>query len=445
MNLPKKQKGYIILMVTFFALIIMTSVALTMSFLVIGAQKNAINSIKSTQSYYAAEAGIEDALGRINKNPAITSLAYNLVVNNVTTAVNIPNTVSGSKSVTSQANNNGVIRSEQTVCSIDMGSGTSFYYGIEVGPGGLDLEGNAEVMGNVFSSGNIFQTAGSSTIDNDVVISGNGNSISNVHVKGNVTAYSCLKGGSGAGVVDGNLTYVTGGTHTCTVKGTTTSRSTEIADQPMPIPQSQITDWENTAIGDGTVIYNGNYTTPGTGSVSLPGPGVIQGSVSIIGDAVLTTGPIEITGDLNISGSAILNMRGNVYVKGKINLTSSGQIRLDSAYGSMGGVIIADGTISTTGNVILKGSGQTGSYVMIISNSNSTSAILVGATSSTGAIFYTSAGTLYLQGNVSLAEATGYAVKLDGSSKVQYNTGLVNVYFTSGVGGRLKIISWQEN
>ena len=163
------------------------------------------------------------------------------------------------------------------------------------------------------------------------------------------------------------------------------------------------------------------------------------------GSVVFTTGPIEITGNLNISGNATLNMKGVLYVKGNITLLNSGKIVLDSSYGSLGGVVIADGIISTGGSGTFKSTGQTGSYMLVISNSNATNAITVANSNSTGTAFYTTAGTLYLAGNVTAVEATGYAVKIDGSSSVQYSSGLVNIYFTSGPGGGLKIISWQEN
>jgi len=436
-NFSKNQKGYVVLMVTFFAMLIMLSLAVSMSFLVVNAKKNITNSIKSTQSYYAAEAGVEDALVRLKKNPALTTLTYQITVNGATTTVNIPSTVGASKNITSQADNGGMKKKVQVISSIDNGASTSFYYGVEVGAGGLSMSGGTEVVGNVFSDGNI---SGSGTIDNNVVVSGNGHSISGVTVKGNTLAYSCLSGAT----INGNLIYVTGGTHTCTVKGTTTSQPTEIVEQPMPIPQSQITDWEEAAVGSGNILYNGNYSLSGVGTGSLLGPGIINGSVTLGNSTVLTTGPVEITGNLSIGGSAKLIMKGVVYVKGNIILTNSGQIDMDNSFGSSGGIIIADGIISTGGSGIFKSTGQAGSYILVISNNNSATAITVANSSSTGAAFYTTVGTLYLSGGISLMEATGYAVNMTGGAKIQYSSGLVNVYFTSGPGGRWKVISWQE-
>lgn len=436
-NILKNQKGQVVSMVTFFVLIIMLSMALTMSFLISSSQKNVTNDVKSSQSYYAAESGIEDALLRLKKNPAMTTLSYNFTVGGAGVSVVIPNTIAGSKSITSEATNSGIVRNVQAVTSISNGYGTSFYYGIEVGAGGLSMTGGTEVAGNIFSGGNI---SGSGTIDNNAVVSGNGNSISGVTVKGDALTYSCLSGAT----INGNLTYVTGGTHTCTVKGTTTSQSQEISQQPMPIPQSQITDWENTAMGSGSTIYNGNYSLSGTGTASLLGPGIINGSVTLSNSAVLTTGPIEITGSLTLNGASKLIMKGVIYVKGNITLNNSGQIDLDSTYGSLGGIIIADGIVNTGGSGTFKASGQTGSYILVISNSNSSTAITVANSSSTGAAFYTTTGTLYLSGSVSLTEATGYAVNMVGGSKIQYSTGVVNIYFASGPGASWQVTSWQE-
>jgi len=442
MKFIKNQKGYVVSIITFFVLIIMLSMALSMSFLTADRQRKITNIVKSTQSYYAAEAGVEDAMIRLKKNPQMSPITYNLSVNNATTTVDIPSTIGASKSITSQATNTGnTMRKVQAVVSISNGYNTSFYYGINVGAGGLVMEGGTRVQGNVFSSGNITGTTGT-IIDNDVVVSGNGHSISGgLRVKGNARAYSCLS----TVVIDGNLTYVTGGTRTCTVRGTTSTQSQEISEEPMPIPQSQVTAWKNEATGGGTVLYNGNYSLSGVGTATLIGPGVINGSVTLSNSAVLTTGPIKITGNLTINGAAKLKMKGILYVQGNIILNNSGQVYLDTTtYGSSGGIIIADGTINTGGAGTFKSTGQTGSYVLVLSNSTSTSAITVANSSSTGAAFYTTAGTLNLSGAVSLVEATGYRVKMTGSANIQYSSGLVNIYFSSGPGGGWKASSWQE-
>ena len=401
-------------MATFFVLVVMISLAISMSFLASNAQKNATNSVKSTQSYYAAESGIEDALLRLKKNPALpTPLTYNLVVNNVTSTVVIPSTIGISKSITSKAINGTITRNIQTVCSVGNDTNANFYYGVEVGAGGLVMGNNSEVVGNVFSDGNI---SGSGTIDNNAVVSGNGHSISGVHVNGDAFAYSCLSGASVR-----NLTYVTGGSHTCTVRGTTTVQSQEISQQPLPIPQSQIDSWKSDAAA--AQVITGDYTLTNNKSASL--------------------GPVKITGNLTISNNSTLNMTGTVYVVGNISLSNNATIKLDSSYGTSGGVLMADGTIPVSNNTTFSGSGQAKSYLLVISNNTSDSAISI-SNNTAGAVFYTTAGGLEISNGVSLVEATGYKVTMDNNSTIQYSSGIVNIYFASGPAGKWEVTSWQE-
>lgn len=411
-NLIDNQKGYVILMVAFFVLIIMSSMAVSMSFLIASRQKNITNTAKSTQSYYAAEAGIEDALLRLKISPQISSLTYDLSVNNVTVNINIPSTIGMSKAIISTADNGEIMRSIKTVYSIDNSQSASFYYGAEIGAGGLVMNNGSEIMGNVFSNGNI---SGSGTIDNNVVVSGNGHSIQGVEVKGNALAYSCL---STANIL-GDLTYVTGGSHTCTVGGTTSAQSQEISQQPLPIPQSQIDDWKNDA-------------TAGE---------VFSGDKTIDGDQTL--GPVKITGSLNFNNNSTLTLTGTIYVQGSINFGNGDTVKLSNSYNTASGVLLSDGTINTgTGNTF-SGSGQTGSYLLIISTDASDSAISIGNNSS-GAVFYTTAGGLNISNNVSLVEATGYKVIMNNNAKIQYSSGVVNIFFSSGPGGGWKVTSWQE-
>lgn len=408
----KNQKGQVVSIVTFFVLIIMVGMALTMGFLISLSQNNTTNDVKSTQSYYAAESGIEDALIRLKKTPTITTLDYNFNVGSANVVVNIPSSLGISKTINSQANNNGIERKVQAVCSLDNTSDASFYYGVEVGEGGLIMNNGSEVLGNVFSSGNI---SGSGIIRNDVVVSGNGHSINGVTVRGNASVYSCLSGAN----INGNLTYVTGGSHACTVGGTTTEQSEEILQQPLPIPQTQIDEWKNYAAAK--EVFPGNKTISGNQSL----------------------GPVKITGNLVLNNNAVLTLTGVVYVQGRITLGNNVTIQLDSSFGTTGGVIISDGIIIMGNSNIFRGSGQTGSYVLVLSTSLSDSAITV-SNNSDGAVFYASAGGLTISNNVSVTEATGYKVIMLNNSRIQYSNGIVHIYFSSGTGGGWKVTSWQE-
>ena len=412
--LNRKERGFVLSIITFFVLIIMLSIAVSMSALVTYRQKIATNSVKSTQSYYAAESGVEDALLRLNNSPQMASLNYNLSVNGATANVVIPNIVLGSRAITSQGNASNIIRNIQTVYSLNT-EGISFHYGAQVGEGGLIMNNGTGIQGNVFSNGNI--SGGSGVIDNNVIVAGNGHSIKDVSVGGNVLSYSCLSPTS----VGCSLTYVTGGTNTCAVSGSTSLQSEEIDPQPLPISDQQIADWKSEA-EDG---------------------GVITGNFTLGNNATVSKGPVKITGDLNFGNGATLNITGTIYVQGNINFGNNNIIRLDNAYGSLGGVIIIDGTISTGNGSALSGSGQPGSYLLVLSTNISDTAINVN-NNATGAIFYTTVGGISVNNNVQVKELTGYKIILRNNAIIQYDSGLANVFFSDGPGGSWEVLSWEE-
>jgi len=412
-NKLKNQKGYIISIVSYLVTATMLAMALSAGFLVAMGQKKVTNQVNSSQSYYIAEAGIEDAMIRLKKNPTLSPITYTLDVGQGSTQVAIPASIGASKTISSVATTKNMQRTIQASCSIANVDNVSFYYGVQVGPGGLTMGNGSRVMGNVFSAGNV---SGGGTIDNDLIVSGNGKSVSGVRVKGNAMAYSCLSGAT----FDGSLTYVNGGQHTCT-HGALTMQNEEISAQPMPIPQSQIDDWKTEAAA--VRVINGNYTITNNQTESL--------------------GPVKITGTLTISNNATLNMTGTVYVVGNIILNNNAIIRLNSSYGSAGGVFITDGTINVSNGVNFYGSGQTGSYLLVISNSTSASAISI-KNNTAGAVFYATNGTLSISNGVSLVEATGYRVSMSNNSTIQYSSGIVHIYFSSGTGGGWKITDWQE-
>src|SRR3989344_2385139 len=301
--------------------------------------KNASVNLNSKKSYFLAESGTEDAFYRLLNNLAISgSEVITLDSNSATTTITtLPG---GSKQISALGDVSSYQR--KTDLTLLIGEGVSFNYGIQVGAGGLTMGSNSEIQGNAFVAGNI---TGSGDITGDVVVAENNHSISGVDVVGNVLAYSCLSGT----VVNGNLTYVTGGSHTCSVSGSVSSQSTPISSEGFAITQTQIDDWKaETANG----VAKSAYT---------------------------------INSNLSLRNSKTL------YVTGNISFGGGSITQLSSSYGSSSGVVLSDGVMTINSNTTLLGSGQTGSYILILSTSNSNSAINIGS-NATGAIFYASAG-----------------------------------------------------
>lgn len=412
MKINNQQHGFVISLIAFLAVSIILSVTLSMSALMFYRQRISTNIIKSTQAYYAAEAGIEDALLRLKNNYLAQAASYTIDVGGVTSEVTIPAIVAGKRALDVRGNASSIIRRIQADYSLE-GKGTSFFYGAQVGEGGLLMANGSRIKGNVFSSGNI---TGAGTIDNNVVVAGNNNRIEGPRVKGNVLAHTCK-----TSVVEGNLIYVTGGANTCLVQGSVSTQSNYIPKQPLPISQQQIDNWKTEA-AQGQVI---------------------SGNLIVTNDQTKIIGPVKITGSLVLSNSATLKMTGTVYVQGGITISNNSKVVLDSAYGPYSGVLLADGIITIANNSVLSGSGTSGSYVLVLSTSASNSAINV-ANNGNGAIFYTSAGGIILSNNVVVKEVTGYKITLSNNVTIEYESGLVNVFFSAGPGGSWQVTSWKE-
>ena len=412
-NIVSEEKGYVISIIVFFILIIMMSMAISVATLIAFRQQASTNFTRGITSYYTSESGIEDALLRLRNNPNMSALSYSVSLNGATANVVIPSILGGSRAITASTSINNITKNLQVVYSFTTQS-IGFHYGAQVGAGGLDMGNGSQVLGNVFSNGNV---TGSGTINNNLVVASNGNGINGPSVLGSVTAYNCLN----PTTVGGSLTYVTGGSHTCAVTGSTTVQSTAISPQPLPISQAQIDGWIAEATNSGTIT--GDYDINNNQTQSL--------------------GPQKITGNLHMGNNSVLNVTGTLYVQGNLEFGNNDTINLDPSFGSLGGTIVVDGTVDTGNSTTFNGSGQAGSYVLIISTSNSSSAIRI-ANNATGAIFYASNGTVTIDNNVSVQELTGYRIKMNNNSTVTYSSGLQNVLFTDGPGGVWEVVSWQE-
>lgn len=413
MNLNiNNEKGFVASIVTMLGLFFMLALALSMGTLIFYRQKISANLISSTKAYYTAEAGTEDALLRLKNNPQQLASSYNLSVDGITTTVSLPEALGGARAITSQTQNSQTVKKIQVVYSVD-GQGIAFHYGVQVGEGGMTMSNNSRVMGNIFSNGSV---TGSGIVDDNIIIAGAEKKIDGLHVGGDALVYSCENS-----TVDGNLTYVSGGhSQNCNVGGTTTVQTAQIAIQPMPVSQAQIQQWKDEA------------------SVQ-----VINGNVSLSNGQTRTMGPVKIIGSLSLSNNAVLKITGTIYVTGNISTSNGSVLRLDSSYGSLGGVILSDGTISVGNGATFNGSGQSGSYILVLSTNASSSAISI-SNNSNGAIFYTSNGGIIINNNTHVKEAVGYKISLSNNVVVEYDSGLENSFFSSGPGGGWKVTSWKE-
>jgi len=414
----KIQKGFVALYLTILVLALVFGIVVSISLLTLNQQKILRNITRSTQSYYLAEAGIEDALLRLKKEMNFSS-PYSFKLGNGTTTVEISDIIGGSRTITSKGNISNTIKKIQVVYAISKQK-VSFYYGAQVGAGGLIMGNGSKVLGNVYSNGSVI---GGGMIQNSIIVAGNGNRIEGITVGENATVFTCKNS-----IINGNLIYVSGGSvQNCQVKGSISIRPNEIPPRDLPISQSQIDKWKGEAA-------NGGVTTT---------------DISISGTKIL--GPIQIgtssnPKNLTVQNGATLIVKGTIYVTGNITFSNGSTIKLDSSYGSLSGVIISDGVITVENNVIISGSGQPGSYVLILSTKSDTTnpVINIRNNSAGSAIYYANSGLIYLKNNMVAREVTGYKIQIENNAEIQYESGLEEANFSSGPGGSWEIVSWRE-
>ncbi len=211
--------------------------------------------------------------------------------------------------------------------------------------------------------------------------------------------------------------YCQTGTSNNKACNTTLADPVEVA---MPISDQNILDWKDAAAAGGTTT--GNYS---------------------LNSSNATLGPRKITGNLTVSNNSTLTVSGTLWVQGNLSVSNNATARLATGYGASEGVIIVDGTVSLGNNASFAGSGTSGSYIMVLSTSNSTSAITVG--NNAGAvILYAQNGTVNISNNASAKSVSGYMINLGNNSTITYDSGLTNANFSSGPSGSYDITTWQE-
>lgn len=419
------QKGFATFLITILVLIVMFGIAVSITILILTRQRISRNVIDSTQSYYTAEAGLEDILVRLFKGKNWVD-SYSLSIDDASTTIEASDIVGGVRTITSEGNKNNRIRKIKIVYQISSDK-ISFYYGAQIGDGGMEMGNNARVQGNVFSNGSVIAPTGDGLIDNSIVVARNGNKIEGLVIGEDATVHTCRDSAIGI-----TLTYVSGGSVTnCPAGGTVKSRPNEILPLDLPISQDQIDSWKNAASAGGVLASDYILDLGASGSL-----GPIQ-----IGTTIQPR-------NLTITNNARFNITGTIYVTGDIIFSNNAIIELNSdSYSFTGGVIIADGKITIENNVILRGSGETGSYVLILSTNDSldpaSPAIYIN-NNAEGAVFYTVSGLVFLKNNMIAREITGYKIQIENNAEIQYESGLENAMFSSGTGGSWEVTSWQE-
>jgi len=172
-NIFHDNKGAALMIAVLFFLFISIAVVLGAVGPFVREIDGAQDLIKSKSSYYIAEAGNEDVIYRL-KNGMQTSASEIVVLDDLTTSVDIIDVGSNGKEIISNGSVDSNIRIIKTEISTTV-SGVSFFYGAQVGEGGVEMEQNSRIEGaggtpgNVYSNGPIVGANGA-TITGDATV-----------------------------------------------------------------------------------------------------------------------------------------------------------------------------------------------------------------------------------------------------------------------------------
>lgn len=399
-----------IIMVSAFALAVVTSMALTMTNDV---QQGGLSGV-SEQTYQAAEGGLQDALLRISQDLATAS--YTTTIADIPVAV----TIAGAtfpKTVTSTATDaTGVVRTVET--QVHASSYGGFAGAVLAGTGGFTLDNGAAIVGDICANGNIEgQSANATSVTGNIDVAGSGHRINKVSVTGAVRADivtdvkvtgSIAYGSSVAGSTVGGVA--------CPNANCTAGLSPLPTCAFPPLPGYLFTKDSSDPNYDDSLY-------------KLALDGGTTGTVALNNNETRTIGPIVVNGDITLRNNSELILTGPVWVTGTISFTGPGaSITLDPATFPAGksSSIVSEQPIDVKNNGEFRGSGLAKSFLLVATTSTSSSAI-VPANNNTSAIFYAPVGTVDLSKNgVSLSNATGQTVKI-GNGTITYDSGLLDL------------------
>ena len=425
----KNNSGYVMLLITIIFMMVSVVIILGLSTPTLQQIFSSRDVWSAKQSYYLSEAGAEDVVYRLKDSTMSTNVGTTetLSLNGYDAITTSTTTVSG-KTITTLSNQNGYKKNIET--KLTQGLGVTFNYGIFAGNGGFTMTGGSEVIGNIYSNGDIIGSAGVQITGSAIAASGSkilGNGGDYLYIGSTSTDMAWAKDVSNVNVT-GSLYCLTGSDNAngkvCdTTHGIPESVSTQVTDD-------NINKWKSEALSGGT--YSGDFS--------------VDSKDDVIGQR-------KINGNLSVKVNGTLMVTGTLWVTGNIDLTGGGQIKLSPSLGKNSSIIVTDGYVNINGdNSRLEGSGITGSYPIVVSTSvcssenhckNNNSAIsLSGGAGSV--VLVAPYGDVNINGNSSVHSVVGRSISLSGGATITYDSGLANPSFSGGPSGGWVISGWKE-
>jgi cytoskeletal protein CcmA (bactofilin family) len=436
-----------------------------------------------TAELYAADAGVEDAVWKIQQGdvpvcPGNPTWSYNISdVNDKSVDVTITyvNNVTGDLTykvtsiATTDSDSSTTIESYvEVVYGGSSGGSSVFDYALTSLGGDIDLGGNSDVEsdveleGDIHANGNIY-LSGNAEIDGDATATGVITTSGNADVNGeeiegaeslvgpniDTLVAECKEEAQDGGCaicgaitrsgswtpspgVYSNAEHVQGNMNINTM-GTYTFGGTVCVDQNLSI--SSIT----TVTFNGPVYVQGDLSISSLASVTFQGPVMVNGKLTLSTSKDVVFGDtIYVGGNLIISSNIDVELGGTVYVCGQITMSGNAQL--------VGGeTIIAEGDIAISGNSDLNE--DAADLPLVISTGGD---VTLTGNSDVAAVIYAPSGNILLEGNTGLYGcAVGLSVTGGGNNDVVYPIDLRErddlPGAETGEGGveTINIVSWQ--
>src|SRR3989344_1537295 len=317
--------------------------------------------VKSKQSHKFTEGVSEDAAYRIisGKNPP-SQFSYSDGTLSATATVTVID--EDSKDVLTE----GAQLNFRRAINLSMGKvyEIEFKFGGLVGEGGIFMQNNSAIAGNIHTNGSV--------------------------------------AGQNSPTINGNASAVGAISDPPQVLGTKTEGASSVS---MPVQEFVMDDWEETAEAGG--VYSGSCPyRPANGTM---------------------LGPIKIPCDMEIEGTNEIIMTGKIWIAGDLDIENSGIIRLDPSYGLKNkGIINLENSAQllgsgTDGSYIMvvsrNNSAETGGPKTAIGIKNSSSA----------SIYYAPHGKVTAQNNIHLKTITAWRLEMKNEATVEYEEQLSRV------------------
>lgn len=327
---------------------------------------------------------------------------------------------------------------------LSIAAGSAFNYGLQAGNGGIDLDNGARVLGNIYSNGSVIGS-NRSDILGDVVSAGPAGLVRDVHATGTVFANSIDDIQTDVAAYYNVDQHPTGPKKSNIPVGQRHTPAPNQATTSFPLSTTTIQEWKDSI----------------TNVIAATDPECISGTYTI--DSSITLGYVKIECNVDIKDlgapATVVTLTGPVWIAGNLSFTQGPEIRVHPSLGRRSVQMIVDKTsnrltsskISLNQSTQFTGSGDSRSYVMILSMNESASLggpeIAIDLTNSANGsiIAYAEKGLVQIGNHANLKEITAHQINVGQNTDVVYETGLASLIFTSGPGGSYVIDDWQQN